>query len=341
MFPFLLLACTSEPEPEASPPPFDLDGARAYFAQLSGQGYGVGALIISKEADCESVGEEYLFNDLDRELFEGEGLMFLMEFSDWSNTDALDWTGLWLGYGYGADTYRTLTTMAYSSGLIYALEWGYSWYGTTPTSWVDIASMDGGPSGRFHTTWWEGEFQAEDCGRWDTGWDTGWTETGWWETGPPIVETGWWETGTTDTGCEQYQGDVYLGINEDLCAFPEGEAPLSLSCADDDWEMVAYSVGWSGGGDLEMVNADATDWVEVHPVEVLAFDSDGYWDQLVLSLEGGVDQTAVVEGTTTHFECDQQTGFRLTLYDTDNAFADCKEWGAENGVFDGTCGGWD
>ena len=67
----------------------------------------------------------------------------------------------------------------------------------------------------------------------------------------------------------------------------------------------------------------------------MAFDSDGYWDQLSLSLEGGVDQAAVVEGTSTHFGCDQQTGFRLTLYDTDSAFADCKEWGAENDVFDG------
>ena len=339
MLSLILLACTGEPDaPETVPPPFDLDGARAYWSTRTGGSYGLGVLVISKEADCDSVSEEYLFNDLDNELLQGEGLAFIMEWSDWSG-ESQDFTGLWMGYGYGQDARRTLTTIAYSSGLLYVLEWGYSFYGSNPESWVAIDSLDGGPRGRFSTPYWQGEFEAADCGSFDTAYDSGWDSDGWdtngWDT--------WWDSdwdsdwdsgGDTADDCPQYEGEVYIGLDVGLCSFPNAEAAIVESCGSD-YELEVFTIGWTGGADLTFA-ASANGWTESHPMEVEDFDSDGYWDRIALELEF-VDAEDVVEGESTAFTCDAERGTWLTVFTTDGDPVDCRVWGELPELFEDDC----
>ena len=320
MLPLLILACTEDP-PDTLPPPFDLDGAKALWAQNTNNNSAMGVLVISKEAECGDITEEYLFNDLDSELFKGEGLLFILQWQGWgSEQNAEDFTGLWMSTSNGANGYRALTTVAYSHGFIHLLDWGYSWYYGGGSTWLNVDSMDG-PNGRFHTDWWEGEFEAEDCGTFDTGWDS-WGDTF------VIIDDTWWDSSWDSDECLEYTAATYIGIDSSLCEYPpDASDALWLECDSADWWMEVYTVGWTGGADWAL--HDGTGYSEVHPVQSWDYSDDGYWDNLYAELEI-VDAANVSEGESTAFVCGDPMSWHLVVYEVDGEVeADCRVGGED------------
>jgi len=162
-------------------PPFDISKARSVlWAQDpdTDEYEGMAALVISEQAmDCEALTTRNLYNNLDQLMFEGQGLMFLIEYDSWGNdAQPQDFEGLWMsGYAYGQGGERSMFPMAFSDGFLYFLG---GWYGMGSTSWLDIvAYASGGVSGNYSTEYWSGDFHAENCGEWagsNQDWETGW-----------------------------------------------------------------------------------------------------------------------------------------------------------------------
>ncbi len=341
MLSLILIACTGGDDESSSDAhaPFSLEGASAYWVTQPGYYNSLAVLIISKEADCQTVSEQYLFSDLDAELFEGEGLLFLMQQETWgSENDGTDFTGLWMGAGFSDSIERNMSTIAYSRGLLYILEWGYSWYYGDASSWVNVDSQDGTVAGRFYTDMWQGDFVAEDCGSWDSGWypdDTYW-DSDWYPD-----DTDWdsdWDSDWDDTGCGDYSGSTYIGIDESNCSYPSANQAIAVDCDSSDRWADVYTVGWSGGADLELTDGDRA---ESHPMGSYDYDSDGWWDNLYAQLAIVESPDDVVDGAKTAFACSVDLSWRITVYDTEDGEADCAVGGKDPGSFSSDCTVWE
>ena len=161
------------------------------------------------------------------------------------------------------------------------------------------------------------------CGDKDTG------ETG--ETGEDTAE----DTGETGVECTDYDGAPYIGLSGDYCDSPD-PAPddavlFGCDTTDGVWFYDIYTVGVTSGGDLDITQTgSANPWNESHPLT--SFDFGTSWDNLYLELTDVDDINAVVDGSTTLYDCgdtDREASltWAVTLYDVDGSDAGCWAWG--------------
>jgi len=176
---------------------------------------------------------------------------------------------------------------------------------------------------------------------------------------------------TSDTGLPPiYDGDTSIGVDSSNPSYPsdgQGNAKeaINVSCSSHQFDFEFYTIGLTGGGQLQITGAG---WEEDHYIGSAEFDADGWWDQLQLTLphvdpdtDGDgygdtygsdgylyqVDNTTSVAGNTlyncVHFAT-QSSGlaltYQLTVFDLDNVKADCAVWGDDPGAFSDGCETW-
>ncbi len=93
----------------------------------------------------------------------GSALIFLFEqeFDDDKQPAADPYVGLWMDREPMVDDYeRYLYALSYHNGMSYLLGGEES----PGLSWVDLTSSEEGATGSFGTIYWNGDFEAEDCG---------------------------------------------------------------------------------------------------------------------------------------------------------------------------------
>lgn len=151
-----------------------------------------------------------------------------------------------------------------------------------------------------------------------------------------------------DTGSSEEQ-DPYEGLT-----YVER---VSWDCEADRYWYDVYTVGWTGGAELSIVDpGDGTSvaWTETHSLAHWANDEYGYWEEMYLELSilgepecsldpGGENPCWQVQesGVNTLPQCDQETKARLSLSvsildaDDPTVQADCVAWGADPGQFAG------
>jgi hypothetical protein len=172
----------------------------------------------------------------------------------------------------------------------------------------------------------------------DTG-DTGYT---------PCDTSDYYDTSGCDTGTPIYTGATTLDTK-------------SVTCSSHQFDFEFYTVGLTGGGQLQISGAD---WEEDHYIGSADYDPDGWWDQLLLILphvdpdtngdgvgdtygndgwKHQVDNTAGGGGNTL-YNCNiydnERLTFQLTVFDEDNVKADCMVWGDDPSAFSDGCGTW-
>lgn len=154
-----------------------------------------------------------------------------------------------------------------------------------------------------------------------------------------------------DTGCDTGSEEVepYDG--------PTTVDRVSWDCDDSRYWYDVYTVGWTGGAELTIVDPgeDGTaSWTETHDLGHWAIDEDGYWEELYLELtilqEPECSRELDAEdacwkiqepGVSTLPLCDADTKARLSLAvvvfeeDDPSAQADCVAWGADPDQFVG------
>jgi hypothetical protein len=151
-----------------------------------------------------------------------------------------------------------------------------------------------------------------------------------------------------DTGYGVYTGETSLDTK-------------SVECSSHQFDFEFKTIGLTGGGQLQISGAG---WEEDHYVASADFDPDGWWDQLLLTLphvdpdtdgDGlgnthGEDGWKFQENTTagsagnTLYNCNiynnDRLTFQVTVFDEDNAMADCAVWGANPNDFTDGCETW-
>jgi len=199
---------------------------------------------------------------------------------------------------------------------------------------------------------------SNDSGYYDTS-DTSYYDTS---------DTSYYDT--SDTGTPIYEGDTSIGVDSSNASYPtdgQGNAKeaINASCSSHQYDFEFYTIGLTGGGQLQIEGAG---WEEDHYIGSAEFDADGWWDQLQLTLphvdpdtdgDGYGDtygsdgwkmqenNTTSITGNTlyncTHFET-QSSGlaltYQLTVFDLDNQKADCAVWGNDPGAFSDGCETW-
>ena len=140
----------------------------------------------------------------------------------------------------------------------------------------------------------------------------------------------------TSSGTTPYEGDTYLDS-------------FGWDCDDTDYWYDIYTVGWTGGGWLDIYETGSDNpWEEGHPMGSYDYDPDGYWDNLYLELDilvegyGGCSRVvgasnpcyeAQEAGSTTLYLCDSdfydQMTWAVRVYDADTGTSelDCVAWG--------------
>jgi hypothetical protein len=173
------------------------------------------------------------------------------------------------------------------------------------------------------------------------------------DTGASDCDTSdYYDTSACDTGYGVYTGATTLDTKE-------------VSCTSHQFDFEFYTVGLTGGGQLQISGAG---WEEDHYVASGDFDPDGWWDQLVLTLphvdpdtdgdgvgntygdDGWKHQENATAGTAgntlyncLHFNSSAATlalTFQLTVFDEDNVEADCMVWGDDPSAFSDGCETW-
>lgn len=154
-----------------------------------------------------------------------------------------------------------------------------------------------------------------------------------------VIDSG--ETGVCDTGstgCGEYTGDTYVGIDASLCSnavnAAAGDPEVYMGCDESSWWYGAWTVGWTGGADLNINQTGANPpWNESHPfpADSYAFDPDGWWDGIYLLLDETDTAGDVVEGSVTLYDCNQARidtlTWDLTIYDAGGSEVQCGKWG--------------
>jgi len=111
---------------------------------------------------------------------------------------------------------------------------------------------------------------------------------------------------------------------------------VGFGCDENAYWFDIYTAGLSTGGWLYMYQTGSSSpWNEDHPVNVYDADADGNWTRLYLSLDSVYpDAAQVVSGSTTLYDCTEETGMLNTLtfvIEVDNhngtLAIDCAVWG--------------
>jgi len=168
------------------------------------------------------------------------------------------------------------------------------------------------------------------------------------DTGSTCDTSDYYDTAPCDTGYGVYTGATTLDTK-------------SVACSSHQFDFEFYTVGLTGGGQLQISGAQ---WEEDHYVTSADFDTDGWWDQLILTLphvdpdtdgdgvgdtygdSGWKHQENATAGTAgnTLYNCNHYTNDRMTfqfsVFDEDNIEADCAVWGADPGAFTDGCETW-
>lgn len=169
------------------------------------------------------------------------------------------------------------------------------------------------------------------------------------DTGSTCDTSDYYDTAPCDTGYGVYTGATTLDTK-------------SVECSSHQFDFEFYTVGLTGGGQLQISGAQ---WEEDHYVTSADFDTDGWWDQLILTLphvdpdtdgdgvgdtygaaDGWKHQENATAGTAgnTLYNCNHYTNDRMTfqfsVFDEDNIEADCMVWGANPGDFTDGCETW-
>lgn len=179
----VLAACSNKAPDNSADAPFEIGALKSQIWIIdpdTDEEDGAGFLILStEELSCSDVSAAG--DDLDELVLEGEGLLFMLEYGSWGDSEhGQDWTGLWMGgYAYSATRGgRQLLSLAFSDSFLYFISGYYSWYGGSGT-WLDVTGDTDGLQGSYTTDYWSGEFDAISCGEWheeprDTDRHTGW-----------------------------------------------------------------------------------------------------------------------------------------------------------------------
>ncbi len=164
------------------------------------------------------------------------------------------------------------------------------------------------------------------------------------------------DTGTftpTTTPLPFYDGPTFIGIDPSQPSVPNAESAIGYGCDEDAFWYEFWTVGWTSGGDLAIVETGVDDpWQEIaHVVPSIGGDPDGYWDHLYLVLpvvpRSQQRLNTALEPGNTAFTCPhgqpaQQLTWMLTVYDPRGEPADCAVWGADpSALGDKGCTVWE
>lgn len=105
------------------------------------------------------------------------------------------------------------------------------------------------------------------------------------------------------------------------------EVALACDVGESKWRLDATATSWTGGGHLYWT-VDG-EYVEKHYVRSISAAGDGSSDTLLLELSVAADWREVSSGSSTAFTCGQDPAWRLVIYDTEEAVADCRAEGDE------------
>ncbi len=119
-------------------------------------------------------------------------------------------------------------------------------------------------------------------------------------------------------------------------------------CDSTDWWYDVYLIGWGSSPDLYIYQTGSSNpWDEDHPfpADSYDFDPDGCWDEHYLQLGQTDSPNAVVSGSTTLYDCDNDRKASLTwhlvVYEFDSASeADCAVWGDDPSSLGTGCDDW-
>lgn len=120
-----------------------------------------------------------------------------------------------------------------------------------------------------------------------------------------------------DTGVEPWEGDTFLTRVD-----PPG-------CADGMLVLGARTRGWTDGGGLVNLwmqgNPDGDRWSEEHDLPSVAHHEQGWWDELAVRVQPGVDYE---RNLASYFTCDgaevaEPFVQAIRIYDVDGNLADC------------------
>ena len=151
------------------------------------------------------------------------------------------------------------------------------------------------------------------------------------------------DTATSDT--DPYEGPTTVDT-------------ITYDCDSSNWWYDVATVGWTGGGQLDIVElgeGDTPVWAETHPLASTGYDEYGYWDHLYLELiilqEPACDpdnydaEDACYKiqesGVNTLWACDTATKNALTWsvtvfeYADPTSAADCVAWGLDPAEYPG------
>jgi len=111
------------------------------------------------------------------------------------------------------------------------------------------------------------------------------------------------------------------------------------------WTYYAKTDGWTSDAELTLQQvAVTTPWDELHHLDSIDYDPDGYWDEVEKVLPIVTAYGDQIDDTNTLFQCAEYTypdwststlSFMLKVWDAEDNFDDCAVWGRDVSIFAG------